>query len=138
MLPYKIYTRKKIFNYYTGLSFFIFIWITRQPSDETQLVRHEKIHFWQQVEMLFIFHWLLYGFFYLMGRANGQCHYIAYRYNPFELEAFTHDPDEHYLRKRRPFAWIRYVREFFKSIRKDHSKNVPAGKKISWYRSPRT
>ena len=75
---------------------------------------------------------------YLMGRANGQCHYIAYRYNPFELEAFTHDPDEHYLRKRRPFAWISYVREFFKSIGKDHSKNVPAGKKISWYRSPRT
>ena len=138
MLPYKIYTRKKIFNYYTGLSFFVFIWITRQPHDQTQLVRHEKIHFWQQVEMLFIFHWVCYAFFYVLGRANGQCHYIAYRYNPFELEAFTHDPDEDYLAKRRPFAWTAFVKEFFTSIRKDHSKNVPPGKKIIWYRSPRS
>ena len=137
MLPYKIYTRKKIFNYYTGLSFFVFIWITRQSHDQTQLVRHEKIHFWQQVEMLFIFHWLCYLFFYLVGRMNGQCHYIAYRYNPFELEAFTHDPEEDYLRKRRPFAWVRFVKQFFSSIRKDHSKNIPDGKRIIWYRSPR-
>lgn len=138
MLPYKIYTRRKIFNYYTGLSFFVFIWITRQPHDQTQLVRHEKIHFWQQVEMLFIFHWLLYVFFYLLGRMGGQCHYIAYRYNPFELEAFSNDRDENYLRKRRPFAWVRYVRQSVASIRKDHSNNVPADKRIIWSRSSRS
>lgn len=138
MLPYKIYTRKKIFNYYTGLSFFVFIWITRQPHDQTQLVRHEKIHFWQQVEMLFVFHWLFYAFFYLVGRASGQCHYIAYRYNPFELEAFTHDPEEDYLRKRRPFAWVRYVRKSMSSMRKDHSRSVPADKRITWTRSRRS
>lgn len=88
--------------------------------------------------MLFIFHWLLYAFFYVLGRANGQCHYIAYRYNPFELEAFNHDPEEDYLRKRRPFAWMRYVRESFDSIRRDHSKTVPKDKKIIWYRSQRS
>src|SRR5688500_1050717 len=138
MLPYKIYTRKKIFNYYTGLSFFIFIWITRQPEDETQLVRHEKIHFWQQVEMLFIFHWICYGVFYLVGRLNGQCHYIAYRYNPFEIEAFNNDVHSDYLRKRRPFAWTRYIKSFYKTLRKDHSKSIPAGKKIIWNRPPRS
>ena len=138
MLPYKIYTRGKIFNYYTGLSFFIFIWIRREAEDQTQLVRHEKIHFWQQVEMLFIFHWILYGLFYLLGRLNGQCHYIAYRYNPFEIEAFRNDPDETYLRKRRPFAWVWFVRESFESMRKDHSKNVPPGKRITWSRSQRS
>ncbi|MEO5599688.1 MAG: hypothetical protein ABIR06_02050 [Cyclobacteriaceae bacterium] len=137
MLPYKIYTRKKIFNYYTGLSFFIFIWITRQPSDETQLVRHEKIHFWQQVEMLFVFHWILYALFYLLGRMKGQCHYIAYRYNPFELEAFANDPDASYLEKRRAFAWAGFLRQFYQSLEMDHSQNVPPGKKIIWYRSPR-
>jgi hypothetical protein len=137
MLPYKIYTRKKIFNYYTGLSFFIFIWITRQSNDQSQLVRHEKIHFWQQVEMLFIFHWLFYAIFYLMGRAKGHCHYIAYRYNPFELEAYTHDHVEDYLAKRRPFAWTGFVRDYFRAMGKDHSKSVPADKRIIWYRSPR-
>lgn len=138
MLPYKIYTRRKIFNYYTGLSFFIFIWIMKRNDDETQLVRHEKIHFWQQVEMLFIFHWVLYAFFYLLARANGQCHYIAYRYNPFELEAFNHDPEENYLKTRRPFAWVRYVRESLSSMRRDHSEKVPAEKRITWSRLRRS
>lgn len=137
MLPYKIYTRKKIFNYYTGLSFFVFIWITREANDQTQLIRHEKIHFWQQVEMLFIFHWLFYAFFYLVGRMNGQCHYIAYRYNPFEIEAFDNDPDTGYLQKRRPLAWTAFVKPFFRSLRKDHSRNIPEGKRIIWYRSQR-
>lgn len=137
MLPYRIYTRRKIFNYYTGLSFFIFIWIMRQPHDQRQLVRHEKIHFWQQVEMLFVFHWLLYALFYLLGRVSGQCHYVAYRYNPFELEAFTHDREEDYLSRRKPFAWVRYVRESLSSMREDHSRNVPADKRITWYRSQR-
>ena len=137
-MPYKIYTRKKIFNYYTGLSFFIFIWIRKEPQDQAQLIRHEKIHFWQQVEMLFVFHWLLYGSFYLLGRLNGQCHYIAYRYNPFEIEAFSNDPDMQYLRKRRPFAWKAYVKEFFASLKQDHSARIPADKRISWYRSPRS
>jgi hypothetical protein len=137
MLPYKIYTRKKIFNYYTGLSFFIFIWIRRHTSDETRLVRHEKIHFWQQVEMLFVFHWILYGFFYLLGRMKGHCHYVAYRHNPFELEAFTNDPDAKYLENRRMFAWAGFVREYFEALTKDHSQNVPRDKKIIWDRSPR-
>lgn len=88
--------------------------------------------------MLFVFHWLFYGLFYLVGRANGQCHYIAYRYNPFELEAFNNDPDERYLQTRRPFAWTRYMKEFIRTIREDQSKNVPPGKKIIWYRSPRS
>jgi hypothetical protein len=73
-----------------------------------------------------------------LGRVNGQCHYVAYRYNPFELEAFTHDPDVNYLKTRKAFAWVRYVSESLRSIRKDHSRTVPADKRIIWYRSPRS
>jgi hypothetical protein len=131
MLPYKIYTRKKIFNYYTGLSFFIFIWISRLEKDEVRLVRHEKIHFWQQVEMLFIFHWFIYGFFYLVARAKGHGHYIAYRYNPFEIEAFNNEHDTEYLRARKPFAWMFYVKEFSGAIAQpDLLSKVPQDKRI--------
>ncbi|MBT1703988.1 hypothetical protein [Chryseosolibacter indicus] len=132
MLPYKIYTNKKIFNYYTGLSFFIFIWISRQDDDEVTLVRHEKIHFWQQVEMLFIFHWLFYAFFYLVARAKGHCHYIAYRYNPFELEAFNNEYDVNYLNKRKPFAWVRCVNHYVKSLSQDLKPTVPKEKFLNW------
>ena len=119
MLPFKIYTRKRIFNYYTGLSFFIFIWISKHTKDEVKLVRHEKIHFLQQVEMLFIFHWIGYAFFYLLSRSKGHGHYIAYRYNPFEIEAFTHEHDVNYLQTRRSFAWINYVRQYFRFFSQD-------------------
>jgi hypothetical protein len=112
MLPLKIYTRRKIFNYYTGLSFFIFIWISKLTNDEVKLVRHEKIHFLQQVEMLFVFHWFLYGLFYIVSRSKGHGHFVAYRYNPFEIEAFENEKDVNYLKERRPFAWINYVRQY--------------------------
>jgi hypothetical protein len=112
MLPLKIYTRKKIFNYYTGLSFFIFIWIYRLTDDEVKLVRHEKIHFLQQLEMLFVFHWLFYSFFYLLSRSKGHGHYTAYRNNPFELEAYSREADITYLKTRKHFAWIQYLREW--------------------------
>ncbi len=119
MLPVKIYTRKRIFNYYTGLSFFIFIWISRLTKDETQLVRHEKIHFLQQVEMLFIFHWLLYAFFYLRSRFSGHGHYVAYRYNPFEMEAYDNERQSDYLRKRRLFAWVDYIRTYYNYLNEE-------------------
>jgi hypothetical protein len=112
MLPLKIYTRRKIFNYYTGLSFFIFIWISKLTNDEVKLVRHEKIHFLQQVEMLFVFHWFLYGLFYIVSRSKGHGHFVAYRYNPFEIEAFENEKDVNYLKERKPFAWLNYVRQY--------------------------
>lgn len=114
MLPLKIYTRRKIFNYYQGLSFFIFVWICDDKRGERWLIRHEKIHFFQQVELLFVFHWLLYTLFYLLTRLRGHGHFIAYRYNPFELEAYDNDRNEDYLRTRKIFAWAGSVKTYFR------------------------
>jgi hypothetical protein len=128
MLPIKIYTRKKIFNYYTGLSFFIFIWICKLTKDEVKLVRHEKIHFLQQVELLFIFHWILYAYFYLVARYKGHGHHIAYRYNPFEIEAYNNEQDVSYLKTRKPFAWASCIADYNKSLER---AVVPQRKGIS-------
>lgn len=116
MFPLKIYTRRKIFNYYTGLSFFVFIWIYRLTKDEARLVHHEKIHFRQQIEMLFIFHWIFYALFYVTSRLRGYGHYAAYRFNPFELEAFTKEDDITYLQRRRPYAWVAYMGSYYTSL----------------------
>lgn len=132
MLPFKIYTRKKIFKYYTGISFFIFVWICRLEKNEARLMRHETIHFWQQVEMFFIFHWLFYLSFYIVSRIKGHGHYIAYRYNPFELEAYQHDADEQYLVKRKPYAWLPFVVKYYQSLNQDLSANIPRQKEITW------
>jgi len=132
MLPILLYTTKRIFKHYTGFSFFIFILISKLEKDETRLIRHETIHFWQQAELLFIFHWLLYVIFYLISRLKGHSHYIAYRYNPFELEAYKHDADALYLKKRKPLAWLFYVNEYLITLRKDCSNPNLKNKKIDW------
>ena len=132
MIPIIIFTEKRIFKYYTGFSFFIFIWISRLEKNSTRLVRHEMIHFWQQVELLFVFHWLLYGLFYMVSRLKGQRHYICYRYNPFELEAYGNDSNEQYLKERKLFAWTRYIGGFRKSLRKDTTDNIPKDRLPGW------
>ena len=109
MFPIKLYTRRKIFKQFTGLSFFIFIWIWRHEQDEPQLVRHETIHFLQQAEMLFIFHWLFYVGFYLKARMQGKTWYAAYSSNPFEREAYANERNEKYLKTRKFFAWTEYM-----------------------------
>jgi hypothetical protein len=82
--------------------------------------------------MLFIFHWIFYAMFYIIGRAKGHCHYIAYRYNPFELEAFSNDPDANYLRKRKPFAWVKYISSYATAMEQDLLATVPKEKLIKW------
>jgi hypothetical protein len=132
MFPIVIRTKKRIFKYYTGFSFFIFIWISQLEKNSQRLIRHESIHFYQQLELLFVFHWLLYGGFYLISRLKGQGHYISYRYNPFELEAYSNDLDETYLRRRKVFAWVAYVKTFRSTLSKDMSGSVPKDKYITW------
>jgi hypothetical protein len=131
MIPFKIYTRKKIFNFYTGMSFFIFIWIWRMTKDEARLVRHEKIHFLQQLEMLFIFHWILYVFFYVVSRSKGHGHYSAYRHNPFEIEAYNNEHDTDYLKSRKRFAWMGCMKSYYRELSGTNKKSVD--KKVMEY-----
>ena len=132
MLPIVIRTRKRIFRYYTGFSFFIFIWISRLEQDERRLIRHERIHFLQQVELLFIFHWLLYGGFYTFLRLKGHRHYIADRFKPFELEGDENDNDPGYERKRKLFQWTSGWKKFIDISARDMSAQVHREKEINF------
>ena len=67
--------------------------------------QHETIHFKQQLELLFIFQWILYGLFWLIGMIIYRSNYQSYTHNPFELEAYTHQQTKDYLDSRRIFAW---------------------------------
>ncbi len=102
---------------YAGFSFFIFIFF-RSKSPGKVLINHERIHFYQQLEMLFLPHWLLYVLQYFFYRIKfalkddagpGSKHNRAYRMICFEQEAYAHEKDLTYLSRRRPFAWIRFL-----------------------------
>ena len=70
--------------------------------------RHETIHFQQQLELLFLPFYLLYGLSWLHGLYKYRDRAIAYRENVFEREAFSNDYIEDYLENRPRYAWIRH------------------------------
>tara|TARA_B100000963_G_scaffold182113_1_gene158431 strand:- start:229 stop:606 length:378 start_codon:yes stop_codon:yes gene_type:complete len=76
-------------------------------------ITHETIHFFQQVEMLFVFQWILYGLFYIIGRFTKGSWKAAYYGNPFEVEAYANDIDPDYLQERKFWAWTGYVKSLF-------------------------
>ena len=75
--------------------FFVFFKNQKHRNNKA-LVRHEMAHIYQQLELLFFFHWLLYLYFHLSR---------GYEYNPFELAADDYqDTGEYHL-----YEWVKYV-----------------------------
>jgi predicted membrane protein len=98
----------KLLGHYVGMSFGPFLILrNRDQLKDLVLINHETIHFYQQIEMLFIPMWALYGIFYLMNRIKGMNHHSAYKAIPFEKEAYSNEKDLQYLFRRMPYSWIR-------------------------------
>lgn len=104
-----IETTSSKLNGYVGFSFFIWIWIAKDGRNPKRTINHETIHFWQQVEMLFVLMWLLYILSYLWNivKYKGK-HDKAYRNIPFEKEAYANDDNLDYLKSRKMFSWVKY------------------------------
>lgn len=82
----------------------------REHLDNRTFINHETIHFYQQLELLLIGFWLLYGGFYLYFRIRGKSHDAAYYAIPFEREAYNNQYNYQYLLDRRPYAWRKLVK----------------------------
>lgn len=70
------------------------------------VLNHETIHTRQMKEMANIFFYLWYFVEWLIrlfGRGS------AYRRISFEREACLHEQDKSYLKRRKPYEWIRYL-----------------------------
>lgn len=72
-------------------------------------VNHERIHFRQQLELLFLPFFLWYVLEFLLRLI--YCHnlHTAYRHICFEREAYAHQDDPHYLENRKPFSFLSYL-----------------------------
>ena len=71
------------------------------------LMRHERIHFCQQLELLILPFYIFYGAEYLWHRVRGMAHHEAYRALSFEREAYGNDGDAGYLERRRRWGMWR-------------------------------
>lgn len=83
-----------------ALAFWPFIIMPRSTVVDPELINHEKIHLRQQLEMLVIPFYIWYLIeFYTKGYMNIS----------FEKEAYSNEKDLQYLKKRRIFAFWRYL-----------------------------
>lgn len=89
-----------------AISFGIWVWCKGTLSETTK--RHETIHFQQQIELLFVFQWILYGLYYVKNYIIYKDGPTAYRESPFEREAYQNEDDEDYLKTRERYAWLKY------------------------------
>ena len=99
-----------------GYVFFPWIFINKEcPNTPTgkkiwnKTVNHESIHWYQNVELLWIGFLLLYGINYIVNRFIYKGHYEAYRNVVFEREAYNKAWVVDYLEIERGwYEWINY------------------------------
>lgn len=72
-------------------------------------LRHEKIHTYQQVEMLFLAFYLWYVLEWLIRLIQYRKPHQAYRNISFEREAYANQHISDYKNHRPHYAWIHYL-----------------------------
>ena len=103
----KIPAYLSIFINISAITLFPFI-ISRDEMSEVT-INHEKIHIEQQRELLVIFFYVLYVWYWLSGKAKGMTNDEAYMNIPFEQEAYRKMYDKNYLDTRERHAWRQYT-----------------------------
>lgn len=95
------------FDGYKAMTIWPFVFVRSELSEID--MNHEKIHGRQQVETLWLLFFIWYGVEYLLRAVFGG-------YNPgknvsFEREAYDNDIDLNYLKHRRFWAFLKYIKE---------------------------
>ena len=103
----KIPVYLSIFISIGAITLFPFIISRDEMSDIT--INHEKIHIEQQRELLVVFFYILYVWYWLAGKVKGMNNDDAYMNIPFEREAYKQMYDENYLDNRKKHAWKSYL-----------------------------
>ena len=57
-----------------------------------------------------MFHWALYGIFWLIGLVRYRDGAKAYKESPFEREAYLNEKKRTYFKKRPLWNWVNYIK----------------------------
>ncbi len=90
----------------------VFPFIIIKEADLKQdkvLVNHEKIHLRQQLEMLVLFFFIWYTIEFLVRYIIYKNRMQAYRNISFEKEAYSHEKDLNYLKKRPFWKFLKFI-----------------------------
>lgn len=90
-----------------GMTLFPFILLKdRGLASDKVIMNHEMIHLWQQTEMLVIPFYTIYLLHYFWNLCIYRDHDQAYRNIIFEREAYLHEADPDYLKRRKFWGWL--------------------------------
>ncbi len=90
-----------------AFSFGPFVFCRDKLPEKTRT--HEIIHYHQQLELLFVFQWLLYAVFWVIGLVKYRSGIMSYMNIPFEVEAYACEDDPTYLHYRPLWNWRHYL-----------------------------
>lgn len=94
---------------YLGLTIFPFMLLKDAALRQSMvLINHEKIHLRQQLELLIIPFFVLYGLEFLYRFIQFKKWDLAYRAISFEREAYHNEKDLNYLKSRPFLRFINY------------------------------
>ena len=95
---------------FPALCIWPFVFIKPETTMTTaNILKHEKIHARQQLEMGWIFFFLWYLIEFLIRFTIHRNFMRAYHNLSHEREAYEHDQDAEYLEKRKSYAWVNYL-----------------------------
>ena len=91
-----------------GITLYPFIILRKEWNNKTT-IHHEKIHIEQQKELLVVFFYILYVYYWLKGKIKGLTNSEAYMLIPFEKEAYENEDNFDYLKSRKKYNWKNYI-----------------------------
>lgn len=97
---------------YLGITIFPFMILRKRSLLQNRyLINHEKIHLRQQMELLIIPFYIIYGFEFLVRLVQYRSWKLAYLNISFEREAYINEKDLNYLKSRPFWNFIRYFKK---------------------------
>lgn len=95
-----------------GTTIFPFIIFWRGYGSFTDVdINHEKIHIRQQLELLIVFFYILYGIEYLVKGIKYRDFDKAYYNISFEKEAYKNEKNLNYNKDKKIYSFIKYIRD---------------------------
>lgn len=104
------------FKGFTALACYPFLFVRyefksyQHTNNWYRMIQHEKIHFKQQIEMLFLFFYCWYVVEFVIRLVIHKNVDKAYRNISFEKEAYQYEQDENYLFTRKKFHWLHFLK----------------------------
>ncbi|KVV15630.1 hypothetical protein ACRASX_00115 [Flavobacterium sp. TMP13] len=108
---YLIHAKYLIPKGYRGMTIFPFVLLKNQ-EDKTNMIfiTHEKIHLKQQLELLIVPFFIWYFIEFIFRCVQYKNVHLGYRNISFEREAYHNETHLLYLKNRKAFAFLKYLK----------------------------